>query len=87
MIADTTNRALDLQNPDNLGAQGTDNGIVPNLKWSMSDSNIKIYPGGRVREQTVTDLPSSENIAAAQLHLTNGSTRELHWHSVNGKDI
>lgn len=77
-----TNHELDLQNPDNLGQQSTDNGVVPNLKWSFSDSKTRILRGGWVREQVVTDLPSSKEISSAQQHLTKGSIRELHWHRV-----
>ena len=77
-----TNKQLDLQNPDNLGAQKTDNGVVPNLKWSFSNSKARLFPGGWVREQVVTDLPASKDIAAAQQHLTKGALRELHWHRV-----
>ncbi|KAL4922630.1 RmlC-like cupin domain-containing protein [Aspergillus aurantiobrunneus] len=72
----------DKQNPDNLGAQSTDNGIVPNLKWSFSDSNTRIFPGGWVREQLVQDLPQSRDISGAQQHLSKGAIRELHWHRV-----
>jgi oxalate decarboxylase len=81
-MAGGTNKALDLQNPDNLGAQSTDNGVVPNLKWSFSDSKVRIFNGGWVREQVITDLPSSHDIAAAQQHLRKGALRELHWHRV-----
>ncbi|KAL8672308.1 MAG: hypothetical protein Q9168_003224 [Polycauliona sp. 1 TL-2023] len=77
-----TNKQLDLQNPDNLGAQATDNGVVPNLKWSFSDSKTRVFPGGWVREQVITDLPASHDIAAAQQHLKKGALRELHWHRV-----
>ncbi|KAK3996369.1 oxalate decarboxylase oxdD [Cladorrhinum sp. PSN332] len=77
-----TNKQIDLQNPDNLGQQSTDNGLVPNLKWSFSDSKTKILKGGWVREQVITDLPSSHDIAAAQQHLSKGAIRELHWHRV-----
>ncbi|KAH7381949.1 RmlC-like cupin domain-containing protein [Cadophora sp. MPI-SDFR-AT-0126] len=77
-----TNHQLDLQNPDNLGAQSTDSGLVPNLKWSFSDSKTKIFNGGWTREQVVTDLPASHDIAAAQQHLKKGAVRELHWHRV-----
>ncbi|KAL4781642.1 RmlC-like cupin domain-containing protein [Aspergillus varians] len=72
----------DKQNPDNLGAQSTDNGIVPNLKWSFSDSKTRIFPGGWVREQVIQDLPQSHDISGAQQHLTKGAIRELHWHRV-----
>ncbi|KAK0628295.1 putative oxalate decarboxylase oxdC [Bombardia bombarda] len=77
-----TNKQIDLQNPDNLAQQSTDNGVVPNLKWSFSDSKTRILTGGWVREQVITDLPSSHDIAAAQQHLTKGAIRELHWHRV-----
>ncbi|KAK2599740.1 hypothetical protein N8I77_011470 [Diaporthe amygdali] len=77
-----TNKQIDLQNPDNLGAQSTDNGVVPNLKWSFSDSKTRILAGGWVREQVITDLPASHDIAAAQQHLKKGAIRELHWHRV-----
>lgn len=77
-----TNHQIDLQNPDNLAAQSTDSGTVPNLKWSFSDSKAKIFNGGWTREQVVTDLPSSHDIAGAQQHLKKGAVRELHWHRV-----
>lgn len=77
-----TNNQVDRANPDNLGAQSTDNGPVPNLKWRFSDSKTRIFNGGWIREQVVTDLPASTDLSAAQLHLTKGSYRELHWHSV-----
>lgn len=78
-----TNHALDSQNPDNLGELTTsDAGTVPNLKWSFSDSKTKLFKGGWSRETVITDLPSSNTVAAAQQHLTKGSLRELHWHRV-----
>ncbi|OKL64215.1 hypothetical protein UA08_00519 [Talaromyces atroroseus] len=75
-----TNHQLDLQNPANLGQQSTDAGYVPNLKWSFSDSKTDIYPGGWMREQVVSDMPQSTDIAGAQQHLQKGAIRELHWH-------
>ncbi|KAK4192566.1 oxalate decarboxylase oxdD [Podospora australis] len=81
-IVGGTNKQIDLQSPDNLGQQSTDNGLVPNLKWSFSDSKTRLLRGGWVREQVITDLPSSHDISAAQQHLTKGAIRELHWHRV-----
>ena len=77
-----TNKQLDLQNPANLGEEPTDAGNVVNLKWSFSDSHTRLLNGGWVREQVITDLPSSEDIAGAQQHLKKGAIRELHWHRV-----
>lgn len=76
-----TNHALDLQNPDNLGRQSTDSGHVKSLKWSFSEGKTNIYNGGWIREQVITDLPQSHDLAAAQLHLKKGALRELHWHT------
>lgn len=73
---------MDLQNPANLAAESTDSGLVTNLKWSFSDSKIKIFNGGWTRTQVVTDLPQSHDIAGAQQHLKKGAVRELHWHKV-----
>ncbi|KAI9701741.1 MAG: hypothetical protein M1820_006369 [Bogoriella megaspora] len=77
-----TNKALDLLNPANLGQEPTDAGTVVNLKWSFSDSHTRLLNGGWVREQVITDLPSSKDIAGAQQHLVKGASRELHWHRV-----
>ena len=77
-----TNHQLDLQQPENLGAQSTDNGIVPNLRWSFSDARTRIFNGGWTREQVISDLPGSHDIAGAQQHLKKGASRELHWHRV-----
>lgn len=77
-----TDRDIDIDNPANLGQESTDAGNVKNLKWRFSDSKTRQLAGGWVREQLITDLPSSKDIAAAQQHLTKGSLRELHWHRV-----
>ena len=77
-----TDHQIDLQNPDNLGEESTDAGLITNLKWSFSNSKTKIYNGGWTREQVVTDIPASTDIAGAQQHLKKGSLRELHWHRV-----
>lgn len=78
-----TNVALDKQQPDNIVPPSTDNGAVPNLKWAFSDSHMRLFNGGWIREQTVTDLPPSKDISAVQQHLKKGAFRELHWHRVS----
>ncbi|EJD45491.1 Bicupin, oxalate decarboxylase/oxidase [Auricularia subglabra TFB-10046 SS5] len=78
-----TNSALDAQQPDNLVPPSTDHGAVPNLKWAFSDSHMRLFNGGWIREQTVTDLPPSKDISAVQQHIRKGATRELHWHRVS----
>lgn len=54
-----------------------DSGLVPNLKWSFSDSRTRLLRGGWVREQVIQDLPSSHDISAAQQHLKKGAVREV----------
>ena len=73
---------VDISNQANLGQESTDNGVVPNLKWRFSDSKTRLLDGGWVREQVITDLPTSTDIAAAQQHLHKGAIREIHWHRV-----
>lgn len=75
---------VDLQNPDQLRTPSTDNGFVPNVKWSFSQSQTKLFPGGWSREQVIQDLPQSHDIAGAQQHLKKGAIRELHWHRTVG---
>jgi oxalate decarboxylase/phosphoglucose isomerase-like protein (cupin superfamily) len=75
---------VDLQNRDQLRTPATDNGFVPNVKWSFSQSQTKLFPGGWSREQVIQDLPQSTDIAGAQQHLKKGAIRELHWHRVVG---
>ena len=77
-----TDKAIDIDNPANLGQESTDAGTVKNLKWRFSDSKTRQLPGGWVREQVITDLPASHDIAGAQQHLTKNSIREMHWHRV-----
>lgn len=82
LVTGGTNKALDLQNPDQLRTPTTDNGFVPNVKWSFSESQTRLFPGGWSREQVIQDLPQSHDIAGAQQHLKKGAIRELHWHRV-----
>ncbi|KAE8263488.1 hypothetical protein A4X09_0g7217, partial [Tilletia walkeri] len=78
-----SNVAIDKQNIDYLSPPPTDAGVVPNLKWSFSLSKTKLLKGGWVREQVVTDLPVSKDIAAAEQRLAPYAYRELHWHRVS----
>ncbi|KAH9851260.1 Bicupin oxalate decarboxylase/oxidase [Lenzites betulinus] len=77
-----SNHEIDAQNVDNVAAPPTDAGTVPNLKWSMSLSHTRLLKGGWVREQTITDLPPSKDLAAAEIRLSPNAYRELHWHRV-----
>ncbi|PWN43932.1 Bicupin oxalate decarboxylase/oxidase [Ceraceosorus guamensis] len=77
-----SNTAIDKQNIDYLSPPATDNGVIPNLKWSFSLSKTRLLKGGWVREQVVTDLPVSKDVAAAEQRLAPYAIRQLHWHRV-----
>lgn len=77
-----SNHELDKQNVDNVAPPTTDQGTIMNLKWSMSLSHTTLLDGGWVREQTVTDLPPSKDLAAAEIAMAPFAYRELHWHKV-----
>lgn len=74
------NLARDFQNPDMLVPPSTDAGTVQNLKFSFSDTHMRLEDGGWSREVTVRELPVSKNIAAVNMRLKPGAVRELHWH-------
>ncbi|KOM98577.1 oxalate decarboxylase [Clostridium botulinum] len=70
----------DLENPDMLVPPSTDTGLIPNLKFSFSDTNMTIRPGGWSREITVRELPIATTMAGVNMRLTPGGVREVHWH-------
>ncbi|MEK8129110.1 oxalate decarboxylase family bicupin [Paenibacillus filicis] len=70
----------DIQNPDLLVPPITDAGTVPNLKFSFSDTHMRLEPGGWSREVTMRELPIATTLAGVNMRLTPGGVRELHWH-------
>ncbi|MFM9277800.1 oxalate decarboxylase family bicupin [Paenibacillus jiagnxiensis] len=70
----------DRQNPDMLVPPSTDSGLLPNLKFSFSDTSMKLNHGGWSREITVRELPVATTLAGVNMYLTPGGVRELHWH-------
>ncbi len=70
----------DLENPDMLVPPSTDTGVIPNLKFSFSDTNMTIRPGGWSREITARELPVATTMAGVNMRLTPGGVREVHWH-------
>lgn len=79
-IMGPTNLALEAQNPDILLPPVTDNGILPNLKWSFANSHMRLDEGGWARETTIRELPSSPSMAGVNMRLKAGAVREMHWH-------
>ncbi len=74
------NKERDEQNPDMIVPPETDGGTVHNLKFSYSDTHMRIQPGGWSREITERELPISTTLAGVNMRLKPGAVRELHWH-------
>jgi oxalate decarboxylase len=70
----------DIENPDMLVPPVTDAGLIPNLKFSFSDTHMQLNHGGWSREVTVRELPIATTLAGVNMRLTPGGVRELHWH-------
>ncbi|CCF13044.1 cupin domain-containing protein [Brevibacillus laterosporus] len=70
----------DIENPDLLVPPITDAGLIPNLKFSFSDTHMQLNHGGWSREVTVRELPIATTLAGVNMRLTPGGVRELHWH-------
>ncbi|WP_283813502.1 cupin domain-containing protein [Bradyrhizobium sp. Leo170] len=74
------NALLDNQNPDILTPPETDNGSLPNLKFSFGMAHNRLEDGGWAREVTVRELPVAKSMAGVNMRLDSGVVRELHWH-------
>jgi len=74
------NLARDRQNPNLLVPPSTDHGTLPNLRFSFSDSHVRLESGGWTRQVTVRELGISKGIAGVNMRLNAGGVRELHWH-------
>jgi oxalate decarboxylase len=74
------NIELDRQNPDMLNPPLTDNGSIPNLKFSFGMAHNRLEVGGWSREVTVRELPAAKGLAGVDMRLGPGVVRELHWH-------
>jgi oxalate decarboxylase len=70
----------DGQNPDMLVPPATDEGTLPNLRFSFADAHMRLEPGGWTRQVTVRELGISKSIAGVNMRLNAGGVRELHWH-------
>lgn len=69
----------DRLNPDMLVPPATDHGLVPNLKFSMSDTHMIIKPGGWSREITEREIAADKTLAIINMNLSPG-VREMHTH-------
>lgn len=74
------NPVIDEQNPDVFTPPATDNGSMPNLKFSFGMAHNRLEEGGWAREVTVRELPAATTMAGVNMRLDTGVVRELHWH-------
>src|SRR6202049_984621 len=70
----------DRENPDMLNPPSTDQGTLPNLRFSFADAHTKQTDGGWTRQVTQRELGISTTLAGVDMRLNAGSIRELHWH-------
>ncbi|ULL13735.1 cupin domain-containing protein [Paenibacillus sp. H1-7] len=70
----------DMENPDMLVPPATDAGLIPNLRFSFSDTHMTLNQGGWSREVTIREMPIATTMAGVNMALTPGGVRELHWH-------
>jgi oxalate decarboxylase len=70
----------DRENPDMLNPPATDQGTLPNLRFSFADAHTRQTDGGWTRQVTQRELGISTTIAGVDMRLNAGSIREMHWH-------
>ena len=74
------NNPIDRENPDLLVPPSTDAGLLPNLKYSMSDAHMHLLDGGWARQVNEQQLPIATTLTGVEMRLEPGAIRELHWH-------
>lgn len=65
----------DEENPDMIVPPATDHGLLPNLRFSFSDTHMDIKPGGWSREITKRELPVSDTFAIVDMNLSPACVR------------
>src|ERR1700736_569379 len=70
----------DRENPDMLNPPSTDQGTLPNLRFSFADAHTRQTDGGWTRQVTQREFGISTTLAGVEMRLDAGSIRELHWH-------
>ena len=56
-ILGPTNPLAQAQSPDRIRPPATDSGTLPTLRWSFTDSHIKMREGGWSRQTTIREIP------------------------------
>ena len=74
------NLMRDRENPDLLTPPSTDNGTLPNLRFSFSNAHMRLTDAGWTRQVTQRELGIAKTLAGVDMRLNRGGVRELHWH-------
>src|SRR5258708_7391771 len=70
----------DRENPDMLNPPSTDQGTLPNLRFSFADAHTRQTDGGWTRQVTQREFGISTTLAGVEMRLNAGRIRALHWH-------
>ena len=79
-ILGPVNAPRQAQEPFTTAPPATDSGTLPNLKWSFTDSHMRLEEGGWARQTTVRELPISKEMSGVNMRLKANVAREMHWH-------
>jgi oxalate decarboxylase len=79
-ILGPSNPPREAQSRDRLAPPATDNGTLPNLKFSFADTHNRLQPGGWARQVTHREMPVATDLAIVNMRLKAGAIREMHWH-------
>jgi len=71
-IMDPRNLPLESENPNQLASPYTDNGTIPNLKFSFATARNRLTTGGWAREVTIRELPVATELAGVNMRLKPG---------------
>ncbi len=77
------NRPLLNENPNSNNAPFTDHGNLGPIWFSFDLVPKRIQGGGWTHQVTERELPPSKDLAGVVMRLTEGSFRELHWHTAS----
>jgi oxalate decarboxylase len=77
------NRALLDENPNSNMPPPTDHGDVGPIWYSFDLAKKRVEEGGWTHQVTQRELPTSTEITGVNMRLTQGSFRELHWHTAD----
>jgi oxalate decarboxylase len=77
------NKTLLEENPSSNMPPATDHGDIGPVWYSFDLAHKRVQEGGWTHEVNSKVLPTSKDLAGANMRITAGSFRELHWHTAD----